>query len=595
MKLRLGDVRHESHGGDENEEYLIHNDLTRRSHRRTEAIFVTKNLATALHEKVSFHNCGDGVEKKLAELTQQNYIGRIWEKDGTLWKKDSASLATIKNSLGWLNVSGEMQKVLPEINEFVKNVRQAGFTHVVHLGMGGSSLTALVFARTFGFTAGLPLTVLDTTEPVTIQKVADSVSLEKTLFVVASKSGTTVETLALKDYFYDRLKTLKGDRAGENFIAITDADNSLAETARKENFRHLFINQTDIGGRYSALTYFGLVPAALMGIDIAEILVRAQTATDDSQNDRSVALTLGALIGDRAEQRKNKVTFLLESSIQPLGLWLEQLIAESTGKEGRGIVPIADEPQTSPDRYSSDRLFVYMKVDGKIKSSVDEKLEIFVADLCKASQPVVTISLKDLWDVGQEFFRWEFITAIASSIIGVNAFDQPNVQENKNITEQILSNFNRANLEKPTSTQGPLGFFAGETLNPFLSKAQPGDYLALMAFLPETPATDSLLQSVREILQKKLNIATTSGYGPRFLHSTGQLHKGGPPSALFIQLTADYLPDLSIPKRKYSFGQLIQAQAQGDLQVLRANNRHVIRIHLGRDIEAGLAELLKLI
>ncbi|MBC7743219.1 MAG: glucose-6-phosphate isomerase [Bdellovibrionaceae bacterium] len=548
-------------------------------------------------DSLSFINCPDEVAIKITELDSQDYCRRIWGKDASLWKSDPTEQIMIEKSLGWLVVIGEMQEALTKIDQFVQNIKKSGFSHVVHLGMGGSSLAALVFARTFDLRDGLPLTVLDTTDPITIKKIADSVPLAKTLFIVASKSGTTGETLALKDYFYERLKFLKGDQAGENFVAITDANNVLVQMAQNEKFRQVFLNQSDIGGRYSALTYFGLVPAALMGIDVSEILKRAMKFAEATranvEGPPSAAFTLGAVLGEMARHKKNKVTFIVEKPLETFGLWVEQLIAESTGKDGTGIIPITNEPLGKPSDYGNDRLFIYLTLEVVSKNSNDEKLKNFVLALSEAGQPIVTIKMKDLFDLGQEFFRWEFAAALAGAILGINAFDQPNVQKNKDITNQILSE--KLVQENPTFTEGSLSIYSTENLRPFLLNTHPGDYLALMAFLPESPTTTEWLQRIRASMQDKLRLATTLGYGPRFLHSTGQLHKGGPSNGLFIQLTADYIPDISIPFRKYTFGDFITAQAQGDLQVLRANQRRALRIHLGSDVESGLKELLELV
>jgi hypothetical protein len=442
---------------------------------------------------------------------------------------------------------------------------------------------------------------LDTTDPTTILRIQREVPEEETLFIVASKSGTTAEPLAFGDYFYARVKAVKRDSAGENFIAITDPGTPLADLARQRQFRRTFLNFRDIGGRYSALSYFGLVPASLMGIDVAELLARALQMVHASAPSLSVeqnpCICLGAAMGELARHGRDKVTFIVPEKLATLGMWLEQLLAESTGKEGTGVLPVAGEPLGTPAAYGQDRFFAYLR----LKDERDEKLEHGVAALRDAGQPVVTIDMDDLLDVGQEFFRWEIAVATAGSILGINAFNQPNVQESKDNTNRLLDVLREEGQlpkAKPDLVEPPLQVYAEETaatvdgtLKQFLRAAHPGDYVALLAYLTESGDTNRSLQGIRLHLRDSLGLATTVGYGPRFLHSTGQLHKGGPNTGLFLQLTADAPEDVPIPGQPYTFGDLRRAQAMGDLEALRRHGRRVVWIHLGSDVAQGLSTL----
>jgi transaldolase/glucose-6-phosphate isomerase len=570
---------------------------------------LTEERAAALQEPLDVQtlNLGDQqarVDQRIRQLDQAQFIARLWRKDGSLWKPDEKTQGEIRDALGWLHVAEKMEENLRELLVFVEGVRAARFKYVVHLGMGGSSLAPLVFARTIQPASGaLPVTVLDTNDPAAIRDVEETVPVEDTLFIVASKSGTTAESHALGEYFYAQVKTLKGERAGENFVAITDPQTPLVKLAEEREFRRVFLNFADIGGRYSALSYFGLVPAALMGIDVAELLGRAlqmaHACASSVPAGENPGLVLGAAMGELALQGRNKVTFLVPDAIASLGMWLEQLLAESTGKEGTGLLPVAGEPLGDPAVYGQDRLFVYLD----LKDEPDRTLEKGVAALQKAGQPVITIRLDDRLDVAQEFFRWEIATAVAGSILGINPFDQPNVQESKDNTKRLLAEVEKEGHlpeQSPALVEEPLRLYApsagptlAETLAQFLGQAQPGDYVDLMAYLVEDPANDQVLQTIRRRLRDALHIASTVGYGPRFLHSTGQLHKGGPNTGLFLQLiTRDDGDDLPIPGAPYTFGVFKHAEASGDLQSLRQHNRRVIQIDLGPDAQAGLSALL---
>jgi transaldolase/glucose-6-phosphate isomerase len=550
-------------------------------------------------------NYGKAVQEQITELENTHFSTRLWRKDAGLWKSDPKEQEEIRNGLGWLNVAEKMEENLREIAEFKEEILKAGFRHVLLMGMGGSSLTPLVFERTFPRDAqALALTVLDSTDPATILKVGRALPIQDTLFIVASKSGTTAEPLAFGEYFYQKVKKIKAERAGENFCVITDPGTPLAELAQERSYRKTFLNFADIGGRYSALSYFGLVPAALMGVDVGELLARAlrmRHACDSCvPAQENPGLMLGAALGELARKHKrNKVTFLLPKAIASLGIWLEQLLAESTGKEGKGLLPVTNEPISEPAVYGNDRAFVYIRM----KDTTDKILERSVAALREAGQPVISITLDDLLDLGQEFFRWEIATATAGAILGINAFDQPNVQESKDNTNRLLAVVRakgRLPEEKSSLVKRPLQLYFKETgttvpatLKQFLAQARPGDYLALMAYITENPANQRALLDIRRLLQDHLHLATTLGYGPRFLHSTGQFHKGGPNTGLFLQLTAEDARDIPIPGAPYTFGVFKRAQALGDLEALQKHKRRVGHIDLGPETTLGLAAFRK--
>jgi transaldolase/glucose-6-phosphate isomerase len=546
------------------------------------------------------------VEKRLNRLQQDQFCARLWRKDPSLWKTDAENQKTIRQGLGWLHVAEKMEAQLDALSNFVSEIRAAGFRKVVHMGMGGSSLAPLAFRRIFALGEnGIPLTVLDTTDPQTILRIERESSLSETLFIVASKSGTTAEPLAFGEYFYSKVKALKGEQAGKNFVAITDPGTPLVQMARDRSFRQVFLNFVDIGGRYSALSCFGLVPAALMGLDIAELLIRAlrmKHACDScvpSQENPGVVLGVG--MGELSKHHRDKVTFLMPESISTFGMWLEQLLAESTGKEGIGLLPVAGESLGPPSIYGKDRLFVYFRS----QEETDRAIEDGIASLKRAGHPVVTIQMDDLLDIGQEFFRWEVATATAGAILGINPFDQPNVQESKENTNHLLKEVGRAGRlsePDPDLREDPLQFYGGEKrkspaeyLRTFFAKARPGNYIALQAYLPEKPEIQQRLQTIRIRLRDVFHLATTLGYGPRFLHSTGQFHKGGPNTGLFLQLTADDAEEASIPGRAYSFGIFKRAQALGDLKALEKHGRRVMRVHLGKDVLRGLDALSQIL
>ena len=522
------------------------------------------------------------VERKLAELQQNDVVGRIWRRDHTVWKP---SPEEITNRLGWLDVADQMSERAGELATFANEVRNDGFRYVVLLGMGGSSLGAEVLRQTFPSTEGYPkLLVLDSTVPAQVLATADSIDLAHTLYLVSSKSGDTIEPNVLYSFFRSLTEGAAGDDGvGERFVAITDPGSSLSKLAREAGFRRVFQNPSDIGGRYSVLSYFGLVPAALLGIDLPKLLSAAQGMAERcgpgvEPGDNPGAL-LGAILGANVLNGRDKLTLVISPSIESFGLWVEQLIAESTGKEGKGIVPVAGEALLGPEGYGDDRFFVYLRLNGDDNSATDAA----VGALDVAGHPVARLSLEDTYDLGAEFFRWEFATAIASALLGLQPFDQPNVQQSKDLTDRLLAKYEASGkMPEPQSTV-PFAELLGQV--------RAGDYLAIMAYVKQTAEVDRAMATLRRKVGEKHRIATTLGYGPRFLHSTGQLHKGGANNGVFLQLTADHENDVAIPGRRYTFGAMADAQALGDLEALKVSGRRVARIHLGPDVVAGIDRL----
>jgi transaldolase/glucose-6-phosphate isomerase len=550
-----------------------------------------------------------GVQAKLKELRQTGFVRRLWAKDPTLWHTDPLQQKLIRNALGWLYITEQQVHHLPRIKGVAESVRAAGFKHALLLGMGGSSLCPEVFRMTFGVVPGYPeLHVLDSTVPAQVRSFEKRVDLAKTLCIVASKSGTTTEPLVFYRYFYERVRQVKGEKAGENFIAITDPGSLLEKLAQESQFRDVLPGVPDIGGRYSALSNFGIVPAAIMGVNVEHLLYRAERMRLSCDScvppEDNPGVVLGVVMGELAKQGRDKITFVTSPAIWGLGAWIEQLIAESTGKEGRGIVPIDDEPLGPPEVYGKDRFFAYIRYSAGADTAQDAK----VAALEKAGHPVVRIELAELINLGEEFFLWEIATAVAGSLLGVNAFDQPNVQESKDYTKNFLDGYNKTGRlpeEQPILTTDGIKVYGDaanrqalkgaatleQALKAHFARVQAGDYFAVNAFLERTDAVHRALQAIRLQVRNKKMVATTLGYGPRFLHSTGQLHKGGPNSGVFIQITSDDAEDLPIPGESYTFGVLKSAQALGDFLSLSKRNRRAIRVHLGKDVNAGLKRL----
>ena len=523
------------------------------------------------------------VEALLADLQQRDMMGRIWRRDHTVWNPEPTE---ITNRLGWLAVADVMCEQVPALEAFAAAARDDGFHHVVLLGMGGSSLGPEVLRQAFGSSEGYPrLIVLDSTVPAWVRAVTDGIDPAQTLFVVSSKSGATTEPNTFYAHFRNMVERSVGkQQAGKNFVAITDPGTSLERLAREMGFRRVFSNPPDIGGRYSVLSYFGLVPAALTGVNIATLLDRADCMREGCSScvpaHDNPGAWLGAVMGSMARKGRDKLTLITSPSISSFGLWVEQLIAESTGKEGRGIVPVAGEPMVDPDSYKDDRFFVYLRLEGDNNSETDTA----VVKIQGSGQPVVRLDLKDKYDIGAEFYRWEFATAVAGAVLGIHPFDQPNVQAAKDMTERVLGQYRSSGELSQIETLGSLG--------ELLAQVKPGDYLALMAYVRQTPETDRALESLRRLVTERYGIATTLGYGPRFLHSTGQLHKGGPASGLFLQVTEDHQQDLPIPGEAYTFATLADAQATGDLEALQVSGRRVARVHLGHDNAAAIYELV---
>ncbi len=546
-------------------------------------------------------------ENLLKKVGTENWVKRVWEKDATLWKSDEAHQKIIKNSLGWLTVPSTVQRGLSQVNAIVADIKKAKFTHALLLGMGGSSLCPEVLRLTFGKKAGYPdLAILDSTEPASVLERARRSKPEKTLYIVASKSGSTTEPNAFLAFFYDQVKKRKGAKAGENFIAITDPGTQMERIAKDKNFRHIVLNPPDIGGRYSALSFFGMLPAAIMGIDVQVLLDSASDMAGACSPVVPVAknpgAVLGAAIGSLSGSGRNKVTFVLSKEISSLATWTEQLIAESTGKEGKGILPVESEPLGSPDVYGSDRVFVSIQTK-KADAATAKKL----AALKKAGHPIIHITVPKKEHIAGEFFRWEFATAIAGAALGIDAFDQPNVQESKDLTKQYLDTYKSEgslSSDAPMLTEDGLSVYSvnglsqtsnvEELLRSLLKNVRAGDYVALLAYVERNSAHEKVLQEIRQYILNTKRVATTVGFGPRFLHSTGQLHKGGDDSGVFIQITAEDKKDVPIPGEPFGFSILKEAQALGDLSALGNKHRRAVRIHL-EDAEEGLGRLRDLI
>ncbi|HEY8756789.1 MAG TPA: bifunctional transaldolase/phosoglucose isomerase [Candidatus Dormibacteraeota bacterium] len=542
------------------------------------------------------------VAAAVASDTNRDVARRIWDRDPDLWKPgDPAHAKVIGDRLGWLDVIDTMREALPRLIGLSTEVQQAGMRNCVLLGMGGSSLCPEVLRSSFGSAAGQPeLHVLDTTDPAAIAQLTDRLDPRTTLFIVASKSGTTLETLSHLAHFWEWVTSAGIVDAGQHFICVTDPGSPLADTARDRNFRHLFENPPDIGGRYSALSFFGLVPAAIIGIDIEAFLDRADQMRRQSRPgipaDLNPGLALGTVLGLLRRSGRDKVTILAPARIAAFSLWAEQLIAESTGKEGKGLIPIGDEPIGEPSVYGDDRILTVLRLRDD-----DPDFDAEVGALRSAGLPAVTMQLDDLLDLAAEFFRWEFATAVAGAALGIDPFDEPNVKESKDNTRRVLDHYvktGRLADESASATDDGISVFGApgrqdidSTLTEFLSAVRPGDYVALMAYVTPSSENEAALQRLRVAIRDEHRVATTLGFGPRFLHSTGQLHKGGPNSGLYIQVTADDAVDVSIPGQPFSFSILKQAQAQGDLQSLRDHGRRVIRLHIRGDLALGLSRL----
>ena len=546
------------------------------------------------------------VMERLKNLEEDDLCARLWKKDPALWKMEPDQQKIIANSMGWLDSPEKIRQAVPDLTEFAAELKKSGFRHVLLMGMGGSSLAPLVFRETFGRHApGLPLTVLDTTDPATVIRLERSLPLGNTFFIEASKSGTTVESRSFGEYFFERVKSIKANLASENFGVITDPGSRLERLGAERSYRKVFLNYPDIGGRYSALSFFGLAPASLIGIDLDELLVRASKMLDECRMRKPLSqnpgVALGVAIGVLAAGGRDKLTFLLPGPICSFSMWLEQLIAESTGKDGTGVIPVSGDPVETRQSYGEDRLFV----EFRITNEPDEALEATAHSLRKAAHPVITVYMRDRLDLGEQFFLWEIATATVGALLNINPFDQPNVQEAKEFTAKILDEVNEEGRVPEAGMEmshGPLRLYlAGgassvpQALALFFEGAARDGYLGILAYLTENETNERGLRRIRILVRDRMRIATTVGYGPRYLHSTGQLHKGGTNKGFFLMLTSDIAEDTGIPGQPYTFGMLMRAQALGDFEALRKHRRRVLRVHLSGETPMGLAALEELL
>jgi transaldolase / glucose-6-phosphate isomerase len=545
------------------------------------------------------------VNASLQDWKKNGKVKRLWQKDASLWTGTDED-----KWLGWLDITEQQLEDIDKLKEIAADIKKAGFKNALLLGMGGSSLCPEVLRMTFGKAAGFPdLHVLDSTDPAQIKSIEESVDLASTICIVSSKSGSTLEPNIYKQYFFDRIKAKVGEKeVGRCFIAITDPGSKMQRVAEKDKFRKIFMGVPSIGGRYSALSNFGMVPGAVMGIDIAKFLKNTKQMVDACGEDSDAAtnpgVVLGTILGIAANQGRDKITFVTSPGIFDLGAWLEQLIAESTGKSGKGIIPVDRERLAKPDVYGSDRVFAYLRLE----SEPDKEQSAAVDALAKAGHPVVRIVLPDIYSLGQEFFRWEIATAVAGSLIGINAFNQPDVEASKTETRKLTSEYETTGKlpsESPFFTGDGTKLYAdlkntaalkgGGTLAGFLKKhlarIGAGDYFAVLGYITMNETHEEALQSIRLAVRDNKKVATVLGFGPRFLHSTGQAYKGGPNSGVFLQITCDDAVDILVPGQKYTFGVVKSAQARGDFAVLAERGRRALRVHLGKDVAAGLATL----
>ncbi len=566
-----------------------------------------KIRASELSFSASLGQIQNQVDSALLRMDEQKLIERIWEGDHTVWKPDPTE---ITNRLGWLRIDETMPGSISQINALVDAVRNDGYTNALLLGMGGSSLAPEVMRKTFSVQPGyLDLAVLDSTDPEAVLEYSSRLDPAKTLYIVSTKSGGTVETASFFKYFYTlAVQSLGAEQAGAHFIAITDPGSQVAQTASKLNFRATFLNDPNIGGRYSALSYFGLVPAALVGIDLSVMLQRAMGMADHCTNlpaARNNGARLGAIMAEMARSGRDKLTLITSSQICTFGDWVEQLVAESTGKDGQGILPVVGEVTAEPDVYGNDRFFVYLHL------SENHDFDVQILEFEKSGHPVIQIGIEDFDDLGAQFFLWEFATAIASSLLRIQPFDQPNVESAKVQARKMIAAYQEQgklpDLIPVLQTDGMKVYadIQGKALNDiwnnFLARAQPGAYIAIQAYIPPSAASDASLLALRTELRARTGLAVTSGYGPRFLHSTGQLHKGDAGKGLFVQITCDELEDAPIPdeagkqKSSVSFKVLETAQSLGDRQALLDNHREVLRFHIEHDLQVGMRRLTRAI
>ncbi len=534
---------------------------------------------------------------------------RLWKKDASLWTNKDES-----KWLGWLDIVDQQLANVSKFKALSAEIREDGFTHMLLLGMGGSSLAPEVFSVTFGKQAGSPeLLVLDSTDPAYIRSMRAKIDPARTLFCVSSKSGTTLEPNIYMQYFFDEAKKAIGDRAAHHFIAVTDPGSKMEGVAAKLGFRSLYHGVASIGGRYSALSDFGLVPHAAIGLDTEKLLKRTSLMVEACKNSSALknpGVSLGLILGTAAAKfGRDKVTLICSKSVHDLGAWLEQLLAESTGKVGKGLIPVDREPLVEPDKYGKDRVFAYIKT----ASDKDAALEASVAAIEKSGQPVVRIVLSDTYDIGQTFFQWEIATAVAGAIIGINPFDQPDVEASKVVTRELTSEVEKSGSlpsETPIVEQDGIKLFTdetnakellkhgdtlGEVIRAQVDRLKPGDYFGLLAYIPMFPQYEDTLEEIRKEILEAKQVATVLGFGPRFLHSTGQAYKGGPNTGVFLQITCEEADDLPVPQQKYTFGIVKAAQARGDFQVLADRHRRALRVHLGKNLAKDLDRLRDLV
>jgi transaldolase/glucose-6-phosphate isomerase len=547
------------------------------------------------------------VDASLDDWKKNNKVARLWQKDASLWSNTDEG-----NWLGWLTITQEQLANLDTLKQFAAEVKKAKFKHVLLLGMGGSSLCPEVLRMTFGKVAGFPeLHVLDSTDPTQIKAIEKKLDLKTTLCIVSSKSGSTLEPNIFKQYFFERVKKAVGEKlVGSRFIAVTDPGSKMQQVAETDKFWKIFAGVPSIGGRYSALSNFGMVPAAAMGLDVGKFLKGTHEMVNacgaNSAADANPGVILGTILGVAANHGRDKITIITSPGVFDLGAWLEQLIAESTGKIGKGIIPVDREKLAKPDTYGSDRVFAYLQLANKTNKAQDAA----VAALEKAGHPVIRITLPNVYTLGQEFFRWEIATAVAGSIIGINAFNQPDVEASKIETKKLTSQYESTGslpAESPFFTSKDAKLFAderntaalsggktlGEVLKTHLSRIGAGDYFAVLGYIPMNAENEKALQAIRHSVRDSKRVATCLGFGPRFLHSTGQAYKGGPNSGLFLQITCDDASDLAVPGQKYTFGIVKAAQARGDFAVLAERGRRALRVHLGKNLKSGLNALAK--
>jgi transaldolase/glucose-6-phosphate isomerase len=547
------------------------------------------------------------VKAALDDWKKNDKVRRLWQRDASVWTgTDEAQW------LGWLDITEKQLAQLDVFKKIAADVKKAKFKHALLLGMGGSSLCPEVLRMTFGKIKGFPeLHVLDSTDPAQIKAIEAKVDLKSTICIVSSKSGSTLEPNIYKQYFFEQIKKKVGaTEVGKRFIAITDPGSKMQQVAEGDKFRHIFLGVPSIGGRYSALSNFGMIPAAVMGLEVAKFLkntqemVRACGATVAA--DKNPGVLLGAILGTAAREGLDKVTIISSPGIHDLGAWLEQLIAESTGKQGKGIIPVDREKVAKPEAYGNDRVFAYLRLETK----PDKKQDAAVAALEKDGLPVVRISVKNTYNLGQEFFRWEIATAVAGAIIGINAFNQPDVEASKIETRKLTSEYESTGklpAESPFFEAEGLKFYAdpkntaalkgAETLldvmKLHLDRINAGDYFGVLGYITMNEANEDALQGIRHTVRDAKKVATVLGFGPRFLHSTGQAYKGGPDTGVFLQITCDDKVDFPVPGQKYTFGVVKAAQARGDFAVLAERGRRALRVHIGKNVKADLAKLAK--